>query len=500
MCILYVAVRLWRLTDSCLWFDEIFSVHAAEHDWAGMLRFVAQDLVHPPLFYALLKIWIGWGGEGVFWLRLLPVLFSVAALVPFLYLCRELKFDTRVTVLALLLFAVNGSLIKYTQTLRMYSMLMFLSLLSIWVFARYFNRGKSWIWLVVVNVLLVYTHYFGWLVIGAEMLAILVLQRIKFARMAAMVGIVAATFIPWLIAVWNAASGGSDLGQNIAWQSRPGIREIASFLLDLAEPIYFQASNTEPGSIYPVSVPILLIGTAALGIYFSGTRSDEEKARTRLLVLFAVFPVVAGFAISWAMPYSVWGTRHLIMVTPIVAILAANAIVNLDLSIARPGIVASILILTAFAAFAAGFRDTPRYVWCAWEGVAADIHSKQPGATIYTFENLTAYHLWFALRAAETTQVKVVKGVDVATADETYFLPRGFNDVTTVPLQEIREEEFWLAFRPIRRSDDARLIENFTRLGYTSCTRNEEKYDRATVFWLKFAKDPSRCAALLSAN
>ena len=32
---LYVAARLWRLTASCLWFDEIFSVHAARHPWGG---------------------------------------------------------------------------------------------------------------------------------------------------------------------------------------------------------------------------------------------------------------------------------------------------------------------------------------------------------------------------------------------------------------------------------------------------------------------------------
>ena len=51
LCLLYVAVRLWRLTDACLWFDEIFGVHATEHSWGGMLWFVAQDLIHPPLFW-----------------------------------------------------------------------------------------------------------------------------------------------------------------------------------------------------------------------------------------------------------------------------------------------------------------------------------------------------------------------------------------------------------------------------------------------------------------
>ena len=154
-----------------------------------MWSFVAQDLIHPPLFYALLKMWIGVGGDGLLWLRLFPVLFSFLALIPFIYLCRELKLNNATIAIALGLFAVNGALIKYSQTVRMYTLLMFLSLMSIWLFARYFNRGKSWIWLVVVNILLVYTHYFAWLVVGGEFLIILLFQRIKIGRAAVMAGI-----------------------------------------------------------------------------------------------------------------------------------------------------------------------------------------------------------------------------------------------------------------------------------------------------------------------
>src|ERR687890_2762417 len=112
---LYVAARLWRLTASCLWFDEIFSVHAARHTWAGLWRFAAADLIHPPLFYALLKLWTAAGGESLLWLRLFPALTAIAALVPFLLLARELRLNTQGTTLALLLVASNGYLIKYAQ-------------------------------------------------------------------------------------------------------------------------------------------------------------------------------------------------------------------------------------------------------------------------------------------------------------------------------------------------------------------------------------------------
>ena len=194
ICLIYVAIRVWRLDESCLWFDELFSVHAAEHDWGSLFSFVAKDLIHPPLFYIVLKVWIAAGGESVFWLRLLPVAFSALAIFPFVRLCRELKLSTPVIFLSLFLLAINGALIKYTQTLRMYSMLMFLALVSMWLFARYFRRGKNFVWLVIANVLLVYTHYFGWLVIGTEIAAILIFQRIKWRRMVVMLAIAVASF------------------------------------------------------------------------------------------------------------------------------------------------------------------------------------------------------------------------------------------------------------------------------------------------------------------
>ena len=326
--VLYAAVRLWRLDASCLWFDEIFSVHAAGHDWSSLFWFVAQDLIHPPLFYVVLKFWIACGGESVYWLRLLPVVFSVLAIFPFIRLCKELKLSNAVTLLALFLLAVNGSLIKYTQTVRMYSMLMFLAVLSLWLFARFFNRGKSFVPLLIVNVLLVYTHYFGWLLVGTELLVLMIFQRIKWRRAVVMTGILLASFVPWLLALWQAERNGSDLAQNIAWQARPGLRELLAFAIDLVEPFYFQSSNDQAGSVYLISIPLLMIFLIALILYAIEWGREENKRSIHLLLFFALVPFVVTFLASWILPHSLWGTRHLIVIFPPAAIILASAILN----------------------------------------------------------------------------------------------------------------------------------------------------------------------------
>lgn len=499
LCVVYFAARLWQLTDACLWFDEIFSVHAAEMSWSGMWSFVAQDLVHPPLFFALLKIWIGIGGDGLLWLRLFPVLFAALGLVPFIYLARELKLDRSAIAIAVALLAVNGTLIKYSQTLRMYSLLMFLTLTSIWLFARYFNRGKSWIWLVVVNVLLVYTHYFGWLVVGGEFLTILLFQRIKIGRAAVMAGITAAAFVPWLITILNREQLGSDLAQNISWQARPRFEEVIQVLLALIEPFYAQASSLEPSSVRFIAVPLLLICAVVIGLFLSRAKSDDEKTFARFGVVFIAFPLVAAFVLSWVLPNSVWGTRHLIVVTPIFLLLVAASIVSMDDRKLRIGSIAAILALTVIAFVLEVRRPATEQVWCAWEGVenqirTADSANAQP-PTIYAFENLAAYHLWFAGRKADREKVAIVKGVPVRTNDKAYFLPRGFDDVKTVEVAEITDPELWLTFRVFSLSEEFPLLEAFTSRGYRVCQLYQKPYGTNRVFWVKFAKEPSACLA-----
>ena len=116
---LFVAARLWRLTAYSVRADEIFSIQAARQSWLDLVRYVIRDIVHPPLFYMLLKLWRRIGGESEAWSRLFPVLTAVASIGPFVLLCRELRLRAAEINLALALFAVNAYSIYFAQELRM---------------------------------------------------------------------------------------------------------------------------------------------------------------------------------------------------------------------------------------------------------------------------------------------------------------------------------------------------------------------------------------------
>lgn len=450
----YVAIRFWNLTTSCLWFDEIFSIHAAEHPWNSLFSFVALDLIHPPLFYVLLKLWIGAGGESLFWLRLFPVLFSILAIFPFVALCRELKLDLWPTIIALFFFAVNGSLIKYAQEVRMYSLLMCLSLFSIWLFTRYFQKGKSFVPLLIVNILMVYSHYFGWFVIAAEVFAILIFQRARTKRILLMFAVVFVSFVPWIFAVWHASSTAPELGQNIGWMVRPGPVSVGQVALNLIEPFYYSASSVDPISIYRVSLPVFFIAVVAMALYLGKwkQRSDDERQTFKLLSVFVALPLIIAFTASWILPYSIWGARHLIIVFAPVSILLAVALNKLPTAVLKTSALTLILLFTGYAFMLASFREPPQYIWCAWEQLAnqwftAPHHSSEP-KTLYAFEELVAYHFWYSTRDFENYRVKVVKGIEGIKEDPAYFLPRGFDSVQIVDDKTaFSGDSFWIAFR-----------------------------------------------------
>lgn len=465
---IYIAVRFWHLTDSCLWFDEIFSIHAAKHSWDGLLQFVALDLIHPPLFYVFLKLWIGLGGESILWLRAFPVVFSVVSIFPLILLLRELKQNTRVQLICLFLLTFNGTLLKYSQEVRMYSLMMFFALFSMWLFARYFFKGKNFIPFVIVNILLVYTHYYGWLVVGSEVAAILIFQRIKWRRALTMLAITFVSYTPWIFAVWNAAKTGTGLTQNIGRTPRPGITDLTKLALNLVEPFYTPPTTVDPMSVYSIAVPLLLISAAVIGIYLAGRKRFDgmEKQVADLLVLVVAFPVVAAFFGSWILPHSVWGTRHLIAIFAPLAILIAIALTKMSVPKLRIAFATVMVLFVGYAYILAWQRPVLQFSWCAWQPFAVQAANEKP-AKIYVFEDLIAYHFWFALEHRETPpEVAKIRNVEGLAEDLGYFLPRGFDSVKTIDIDEITGQSVWIAYRGSRIDVQQQPLKAFVDRGY----------------------------------
>ncbi|MEQ1604811.1 MAG: glycosyltransferase family 39 protein [Pyrinomonadaceae bacterium] len=464
----FVMLRVWKMGETCLWFDEIFSVHAASQPWNSLLAFVALDLIHPPLFYLILKAWIAIGGDSTMWLRMLPLACSVLAILPLFLLLDELKQSFNVKALTLCILIVSGSILKYSLEVRMYSLMLCLSLFSIWLFVRSVERRAGILPLIAVNILLIYTHYFGWFVVASEGAAALLFYRGSWKKIFAMAAVSIMAFTPWIAAIYDAsgAGAGSGLAQNIGWMSRPGVREITVFAFNVVEPFYCQLGSSEPISNFLVTLPVLVLLTIIASFAAINWREFDGQTRKALLTFatFVAVPLALAFSISWLSPYSIWGTRHLIVVFVPFYLLIAIAGSNLKGRTLRFGLLGCALLACLVGGAMNASREPQRFGWCEAGPITSGIAAEVP---IYAVEDLIAYHLWFDHRKDEPKR-RIVKldNTPGLGEDTAYFLPRGFSDVTRTDVETVAEPKLWLVQRGKQVKETEPPLRNFLLKGY----------------------------------
>jgi hypothetical protein len=419
--VLFAAARLWGLADYCLDCDEIWSLKFARADWGELLAAVAADVSHPPLFYLLLKGWIALGGESLVWLRLFPVVTAIACVVPLVLFCRALRFGWAETNLALALLAVNGFLIYYAQQLRMFDLLQFFALCSLWRLVRFTEAEgrRGLVPLTIVNVLLVYSHYWGWVLIGTEGLYLLLVRRDKVLPFALGTLAVALCFMPWVVTVaWAAMHRGSAVAQ-IQWIAKP----------EWADLVRFYAKFTGG---------FRLAGTTAIGmVLFIGPVGVWGWHLFGWHALVKVVPPVLTFAASHALPQSVWAERQLTFVAAPFLMLVAAAVYRLP----RPTLKLVPLACAGWAMVAGLMAVTGAQPKIAWDRLVADMRQAEPAtATVYASDPHVAWCLQFYVDEGRETRFRIVTGTE----------PTG--------------ERFWVAYRepPVRNES----LDCLTARGY----------------------------------
>jgi mannosyltransferase len=181
---LAVCWHVMGVGDRSLWFDEAFSWRLIGFPWTEMIARAQQD-VHPPLYYVVLRLWTGLLGDSVLAMRLLSVIWFGVALSMAYLLCREADIPSAgspqnketqehrdAALFAVLLLAAGPLLYRYHQEARMYAQEVALVLTSNWLLLRSLraseSRGRWWIGYAIAATSLCYTHYFGLFSVAAQ--------------------------------------------------------------------------------------------------------------------------------------------------------------------------------------------------------------------------------------------------------------------------------------------------------------------------------------------
>ena len=140
-CLCAFVLRLIRLDEPTLRWDEGWSIAHASLPWGELLRVAAEDW-HPPLYTLLLKLWLALG-KSVFQVRYLSVLLGVlgvplASLVGWRWSGRA-----AVACLAALFAAAWPLLVYYGQVTRMYPLVVAAVLLAAYGLLRLLQRDRA---------------------------------------------------------------------------------------------------------------------------------------------------------------------------------------------------------------------------------------------------------------------------------------------------------------------------------------------------------------------
>jgi hypothetical protein len=183
------------LDHDSLAIDEGWTMWAIRSDNPiDTLRRVDND-VHPPLYFVLLDGWVTLAGESVFASRMLSVFAALIGLAE-TYAVGKRLVDADTGLIALLYLGTSGFVVYYARETRMYTLLLAMSILSMWAYLRWQqkpNRTTSVIYALSLAGLL-YTHYQGVWIIAVQGLHALLTRRWRWIG----VGLLASLFfIPW---------------------------------------------------------------------------------------------------------------------------------------------------------------------------------------------------------------------------------------------------------------------------------------------------------------
>ncbi|MEO8733839.1 MAG: glycosyltransferase family 39 protein [Flavobacteriales bacterium] len=216
--------------------DEPFTVFWAQRPLTALFGMLHTEN-NPPLYFVLMHYWSHFTPLDTAWLRIPSALFSALTVWPLFLLGKRLG-GRSVAITASLLFTFSQHHYGFAHEVRTYSLLTFACTWAVWQLVRLSDgperhpslRPYSIVWLVVANMIAVWAHYFGSIMVGIELVMVFTVPMLRPARvkMLAAAGLTVLTMLPMARTVFSRAD--SSLAQG-TWVAPPAWDEPYSMLV-----------------------------------------------------------------------------------------------------------------------------------------------------------------------------------------------------------------------------------------------------------------------------
>jgi hypothetical protein len=340
-----------------IWLDEATSIHQAQMSLGDLLGSLRSTDVHPPLHHVVL-----WGtvrilGTGELAVRA-PSLIAATALIPLLYAAGRDIYDRRAGLAAAALATVAPFAVWYAQEARMYALFMLFALLAVWMQVRILRGGGAAAWLayVLAAAALVYTQYFGILVVGVQQLAFLVAihrRRVRPTAWLAWTGLLlllAAPLVPFALDQFEANEAAGRGFQQVPSQAGGAVGGVG------AKPGAYAAITNAVWGVLGYHSNGTMTAIAALwplGLLLALTLLGRGRSwHTLLVAASAAVPAIALFALGQEKPF-VFEVRYFVGAVPLTLLLIARALT----SWARRPFATAVACAAAAGVLAVGLAD-----------------------------------------------------------------------------------------------------------------------------------------------
>jgi mannosyltransferase len=333
--VLSCVLTVYRIGAQSLWIDEATSLLVARLSPMQIISERATS-VNPPLYFLLLHAWLQLFGETEFALRLPSAFFGVAGIAMIYRMGADL-FDKTTGLIAAVLLCLSPFYLYFEQEARAYTLMTLLTLISTYGCIGLI-RGRAGLFTagyIVSSVLLLYTHFYGLLVVLAQNVYILATvarpqSKLTLYRWLAIQAIIVLLYLPWIVVLVQQLL----IIRHGYWLPRPTVKSIVETFL-----AYTGQSRS-----------LLLICTAlvSLAAWRALQRSGATTYRGEILSLLLglLVLVLVPFAVSQVFT-PIYYTRYTISAALALYLMMARGIVCLDSRWARALTLAVILLLFA---------------------------------------------------------------------------------------------------------------------------------------------------------
>jgi mannosyltransferase len=178
--VLNVIVKFCFLTSRDIALDEPFSIYYAQTDIPSIIQMLYSEN-NPPFHFFFLHYWVKLFGIGSFSVRLPSLIFSAFTAIV-IYKIGKKFFNVVSGFAAALLFTFSTMHIFFSHEARVYPLFVMLTALSLYYYLSIIKtpENKTFYYLLFIcNLLLIYSHYFGFFVLFVEVISLLFLPNTK---------------------------------------------------------------------------------------------------------------------------------------------------------------------------------------------------------------------------------------------------------------------------------------------------------------------------------